>query len=199
MHGQPRCLRRRDDDDPCAIPAGKTLIGDRNVITEVISLWPGRPRFEGFRKSPNALTSTFVRRSHSRTRAAARFSAARDVAGIPWRRGHSNVTSLARLVQALQVIVAVTLPGNRACLDPSAGSRVHSGRCPDTPPVASRIDTHTTAIRSDIGYLTTGRSGYSSGCSAIRYSVTTRPSMRCSWMIRSSTGGSHSRYQAPSG
>ena len=33
----------------------------------------------------------------------------------------------------------------------------------------------------------------------MRWSSTGRPAMRCSWMIRSRTGGSHWRYQVPSG
>ena len=37
------------------------------------------------------------------------------------------------------------------------------------------------------------------GCVRMRASSTTQPSTRCSWMIRSSVGGSHVRYHTPSG
>ena len=48
-------------------------------------------------------------------------------------------------------------------------------------------------------HQTDSRGPAGSGCSRMRCVSTTRPPTRCSWMIRSSTGGSHSRYQAPSG
>ena len=43
------------------------------------------------------------------------------------------------------------------------------------------------------------REGRSRQAVAIVYSSTGRPPTRCSWMIRSSTGGSQARYQVPSG
>ncbi len=42
-------------------------------------------------------------------------------------------------------------------------------------------------------------SAHSSGRCRIRQSSTMRPPIRCSWMMRSRTGGSHPRYHAPSG
>ena len=43
------------------------------------------------------------------------------------------------------------------------------------------------------------REGRSRSFVTIAYSSTGRPPIRCSWMIRSSTGGSQARYQVPSG
>ena len=141
VHGQPRCLRRRTDDDPYAIPAGKTLIGDRNVLTELIRSGRAALVSRAFGRSPNGLTSTFVTRSHSRTRAAARFSAARDVAGIPWCRGHSNVTSLASWYKHSRS----SSPSRCRATGPASTLRSAPGCSPAVgpllPPVASRIDT----------------------------------------------------------
>ncbi len=51
------------------------------------------------------------------------------------------------------------------------------------------------ADRLDAGY----REGRSRSFVTITYSSTGRPPIRCSWMIRSSTGGSQPRYHVPSG
>ena len=44
-----------------------------------------------------------------------------------------------------------------------------------------------------------GAIAHASSSTAITWSSTTRPPTRCSWMIRSRTGGSQEPYQTPSG
>ena len=62
------------------------------------------------------------------------------------------------------------------------------------PPDRTRRD-----ASSHVGRQLHGAPGRPRGCVVMTWSATSRPPIRCSWMMRSSTGASHSPYQVPSG